>query len=162
MCLTLLVVAAAAAQPATVEPADRSEAKSEVKSDAKSDNDVVKLREEVERLHRTLERQHEENVRQIEALRKALETRMTGLANGIDAVRISVDAVKNAIGSMQPPRRPAITVTADSAAPIVCGAMGCEATALDHCRKSGYEAAHVVHKLEKPVQWLYTFVCRDG
>lgn len=150
-CLSLLMLAAAVAQPAaTVEPA------------AKSEDEIVRLREEVERLHRTLEKQREETERQIEGLKKAVETRISGLANGIDAVRISVDAVKNAIVSMQPPRRPPITVTADSAAPIVCGPMGCEATALEHCRKSGYEAVHVVHKLEKPVQWLYTFVCRDG
>jgi hypothetical protein len=145
-----MLAAAAAQSPPAVEPA------------AKPEDEIVRLREEVERLHRTLDKQREETERQIEGLKKAVETRISGLANGIDAVRISVDAVKNAIGSMQPPRRPPITVTADSAAPTVCGPMGCEATALDHCRKSGYEAVHVVHKLEKPVQWLYTFVCRDS
>jgi len=149
--LSVLLLTAAVAQTATPEQAP-----------VKSEDEVVKLREEVERLHRTLEKQREDAERQIDGVKRSLEAKLAGLANGMDAVRISVDAVRNAVGSMQLPKRPPITIAADSSAPIVCGPMGCEATALDHCRKSGYEIAHVVHKLEKPVQWLYTFVCRDG
>lgn len=126
------------------------------------DGEIARLREEVERLHRTLEKQHDQIERQIEDLKKSMETRLSGVTNGVDAVRISVDAVRNAVSSIQLPRRTAITITADPSAPIVCGALGCEATALDHCRKSGYEIAYVVHKLEKPTQWLFAFVCRDG
>jgi len=148
--ISLLLLTAAFAQTATVQ------------QPTKPEDEIAKLREEVERLYRLLERRHEESERQIEGLKKSLEAKLSGLANGMDAVRISVDAVKNAVVSIQLPRRPPITIAADSAAPIVCGPMGCEVTALDHCRKSGYEIAHVVHKLEKPVQWLYTFVCRDG
>jgi hypothetical protein len=123
--------------------------------------EIVKLREDVERLQRLLEQQHSQMERQIEELRKSLETRLSGLANGLDAVRISADAVKNAVVSIQMPKRPPIAIVADPSAPIVCGEQGCETTALDHCRKSGYEIAHVVNKLEKPAQWLFAFTCRD-
>lgn len=131
-------------------------------SAAKPDDEVAKLREEVERLHRTLEKQQGQLERQIEDLKRSMEARLSGATNGIDAVRISVDAVKNAVSSIQLPKRQAITITSDPSAPIVCGGLGCEATALDHCKKVGYEVAYVVHKLEKPTQWLFTFVCRDG
>ena len=123
--------------------------------------EMVKLREEVGRLQRTLEQQRSQLDRQIEDLKKAMETRLAGVANGIDAVRISVDAVKNAVAGIQLPKRTAITIAADSSAPILCGPQGCEATALDHCKRVGYETAHVVHKLEAPAKWLLTFVCSD-
>jgi hypothetical protein len=128
----------------------------------KPEDEPAKLHEEVERLHRTLEKQQAQLERQIEDLKKSMEARLSALTNGIDAVRISVDAVRNAIASMPPPRRPAITITSDPAAPIQCGPLGCEATALDHCKKAGYDMAYVVHKLEKPTQWLFAFICRDG
>lgn len=123
--------------------------------------EIIKLREDIERLQRLLEQQHSQMERQIEELRKSLETRLSGLSNGLDAVRISADSVKNAVVSIQMPKRPPIAIVADPSAPMVCGEQGCEATALDHCRKSGYEIAHVVNKLEKPAQWLFAFTCRD-
>jgi TolA-binding protein len=134
----------------------------ETSSPAKPDDEIVKLREEVERLHRTVEKLQGQSERQIEDLKRSMETRFSGVINGMDAARISIDAVRNAVNGIQLPKRPPITITADPAAPIVCGPLGCEATAADHCRKTGYDIAYVVHKLEKPTQWLFAFVCRDG
>lgn len=153
--ISMLCLATAAAQTTPEAPPAKTEP-------AKPDDEIAKLREEVERLHRTLEKQQGDWERQIEDLKKSMESRLAGVTNGIDAVRISVDAVRNAIASAQPPKRPPIAISADPAAPIVCGPLGCEATALEHCKKAGYEIAYVVHKLEKPAQWLFGFVCRDG
>lgn len=129
---------------------------------AEPNAEIAKLREEIERLQRTLEKQQVQMERQIEELRRFMEIRLSGLTNGIDAVRISVDSLKNAVATIPLPKRPPIAIVADPSAPIVCGEQGCEATALDHCRKTGYEIAHVVNKLEKPAQWLFAFTCRDG
>jgi hypothetical protein len=137
-------------------------AEAEVAEPRAPEAEIVRLRKEVERLQRALEKQQGLMERQIDDLKTSMESKLSGLTNGIDAVRISVDAVKNAIASIPVPKRPPIAIVADPSAPIVCGELGCEATALNHCRKSGYAIAHVVNKLEKPAQWLFAFTCRDS